>query len=185
MMKEKILELYSTEQIAERVKTLAADISQFYAEHDLIILSTQESCFVFLADLLRQMTIHPRTGFLRFTQHSFGLLRDLSFTTEIDLRKKEVLLITGVLETGVPQDYLMRQLTERGANNIKLCTLLNKNMSRRVELQPDWFAFETNEDYVFGYGLGFQERFRELPFLARVKREADEGRKARKSLKKK
>jgi hypoxanthine-guanine phosphoribosyltransferase len=58
-------------------------------------------------------------------------------------------------------------------------------MSRRVELQPDWFAFETNEDYVFGYGLGFQERFRELPFLACVNKETETSKKARKSVKKK
>lgn len=170
-MNEKIIELYSTEQINERVKTLAADISESYKEGDLLILSAHEDCFVFLADLLRFLEIHPQTGFLRFTHHSLGGVQDLSFATEMHLGKKNILLVTGVLETGVTQDYLMRQLVGRGAKSVKLCALLNKTNSRHVEVQPDWYGFETNEDYVFGYGLEFQERWRELPYLATIERE--------------
>lgn len=170
-MNEKILELYSAEQINERVKTLAVDISKSYKEDDLLILSAHEDSFVFLADLLRFLEIHPQTGFLRFTHHSLGGVQDLSFSTEMLLGKKHILLVTGVMETGVTQDYLIRQLVGRGAKSVKLCALLNKTVSRHVEVQPDWYAFETNEDYVFGYGLEFQERWRELPFLATIERE--------------
>ena len=170
MMTEKIIELYTSAQVAERIKTLAAEISEAYKDRDLVILSSHEDCFIFLADLLRNLNVHPQTAFLRFAHNSFGGVQDISFTTTMHLRKKDVLLVTGVLETGVTQEYLMRQIMGRGAHSVKLCVLLNKTGSRHVELQPDWFAFETNEDYVFGYGLEFQERWRELPFLATVAR---------------
>jgi len=174
-MNEQIKELFSTAQITERIKALAEEISRAYNERDLIIFSAHEDSFVFLADLLRALDIHPRTTFLRYAHNSLGGVQDLSFTTMIDVSKKDVLLVTGVLETGVTQDYLQRQLIGRGAKSVKLCVLLNKTESRHVELQPDWSAFETNEDYVFGYGLEFQDRWRELPFLATFESKEDDG----------
>lgn len=165
-MGEAIKELYSAAQIAERIKTLAAEISLAYTGQDPVILCAHEDSFVFLADLLRALDIHPQTAFLRYAHYSLGGMRDLSFTTLVDVSKRDVLLVTGVLETGVTQDYLIKQLIGRGANSVKLCVLLYKPESRHVELQPDWFAFQTKEDYVFGYGLELQDRWRELRFLA-------------------
>ncbi len=173
-MNENIKELYSTTQITERTKTLAEEISQAYDERDLIIMSAHEDSFIFLADLLRSLKIHPRTAFLRVAHNSVGAMHDLSFMTTVDVVKKDVLLVTGVLNTGITQEYLQRQLTGRGAKSVKLCVLLNKTANRHVELQPDWWAFETNEDYVFGYGLEFQDRWRELPFLATFESKKDE-----------
>ncbi len=78
-----------------------------------------------------------------------------------------MLLVEGVLDTGVPQEYLIRQLVAaRGARRVRLCVLVDKPEGRRTDVRPEWSAFETREAYVVGYGLGFQERWRELPALA-------------------
>jgi len=165
-MADEIKEVYSAEQIAARVKELASEISQAYEGRDFTVLGVLDDSFVFLADLLRAIKIPSRTAFLRYDHQSLGGVQDISFTTQVDLSKRELLLVEGVLDTGVTQEYLMKQLGAHGATNVRLCVLVDKPDGRRVELEPDWRAFETHENYVFGYGLGFQDRWRGLPYLA-------------------
>jgi hypoxanthine phosphoribosyltransferase len=166
-MADGIVEIYSAAQIAERVKALAAEISQAYAGRELTVLGVVEDGFMFLADLLRQLDVPLRTAFVNYEHRSLGGVQDLNFSTQLDLARRDVLLVEGVMETGVTQEYLIKQLESRGAASVKLCVLIDKIDTRRVSLEPDWRAFETHEDYVFGYGLGMRERWRNLPYLAR------------------
>jgi hypoxanthine phosphoribosyltransferase len=165
-MADEIVEVYSAGEIAKRIKELAREISQAYEGRDFTVLGVQDDSFIFLADLLRAINIPLRTAFLRYDHHSLGGVQDISFTTQVDLSKRELLLVEGVLDTGITQEYLIKQLGAHGAANVRLCVLVDKPDGRRVELEPDWRAFETHEKYVFGYGLGFQDRWRGLPFLA-------------------
>jgi len=167
-MDERLVEVFSAAQIAERVGTLAAEIGAAYDGRELTVLGVLEDGFVFLADLLRELRLPLRTAFLRYDHRSLGGFQDLQFSAQTDLAGRDVLLVEAVLETGVPQEYIMRQLAERGARELKLCVLLDKPDRRRVELKPDWRAFETHEEYVVGYGLGLNERWRNLPYLARA-----------------
>lgn len=164
-MAEEIVEVYSAAAIADRVSALAAEISEAYAGRELTVLCVLEDSFVFLADLLRQLSLAPRTVFLRYDHQSLGGVQDISFSTQTDLTRRDVLLVEGVLETGVTQEYLVKQLGALGASSVNLCVLLDKTDRRRVSLEPDYRGFETHEPYVFGYGLGFQERYRELSYL--------------------
>jgi len=166
-MAEQFVEVYSAAEIAERIQSLAAEISGAYEGRELSVLGVLEDGFVFLADLLRAIKTPVRTAFLRYRHHTLAGVQDLSFSTQMDLTGRDVLLVEGVVETGVTQEYLIKQLEARGAATVKLCVLLDKPERRRVSLKPDWRAFEAVGDgYLFGYGLGFQERWRELPFLA-------------------
>jgi hypoxanthine phosphoribosyltransferase len=173
-MADEIVEVYSAAAIADRVKELAREIAQAYEGRDFTVLGVLDDSFVFLADLLRAINIPSRTAFLRLDHQSLGGVQDISFTTQVDLSKREVLLVEGVLDTGVTQEYLMKQLGAHGAANVRLCVLVDKPDGRRVELEPDWRAFETHEDYVFGYGLGFQGRWRGLPYLATFGRKGED-----------
>ncbi|MBA3767071.1 MAG: hypoxanthine phosphoribosyltransferase [Acidobacteria bacterium] len=161
-----IKEVYSAAQIAERVQALGGEIAQAYEGRELTILGILDDSFVFLADLLRSLRTPARTAFIRYDHQSLGGLQDISFSTRMDLTGRDVMLVEGVLETGITQEYLIKQLGTHGAKSVRLCVLVDKPDRRRLDLQPQWRAFETHEDYVFGYGLGFQERYRELPFLA-------------------
>jgi hypoxanthine phosphoribosyltransferase len=170
-MADQIVEVYSSQEIADRVKALAAEISRAYEGREVAVLGVLGDGFVFLADLLRAIKTPLRTAFLRYDHQSLGGVQDLTFSTVMDLTGRDVLLIEGVLETGVTQEYLIKQLEERGAATVKLCVLIDKPDRRRVNLKADWRAFETKQGYLFGYGLGFQERWRELPYLASFVRE--------------
>lgn len=169
-MNEQIEELYGSGEVSERVRALAAEISEAYRGQELTVLGVLEDGFVFLADLLRAIETPLRTSFLRYDHRTHGGLQDLTFSTDIDLKGRDLLLVEGVLDTGVPQEYLMKQLEAQGARRVRLCVLVDKPDGRRTDVRPDWRAFETHEDYVVGYGLGFQERWRELPYVAVFRR---------------
>jgi hypoxanthine phosphoribosyltransferase len=165
-MTDEIVEVYGAAQIADRVKELAQEIGQAYEGRDFTVLGVLDDSFIFLADLLRAINVPFRTAFLRYDHQSLGGIQDITFSTQIDLSRRDLLLVEGVLDTGVPQEYLIKQLGAHGASSVRLCVLIDKPDGRRVELVPDWRAFETHESYVFGYGLGFQDRWRELSYLA-------------------
>lgn len=169
-MTEQPSEIYSAADIAARIKTLAAEITSDARSQELTILAPLEDAFVFLADLLRSLAAPLRTSFLRYDHRSFGGVQDLSFTTPVDIKGRDCLLVEAVLDTGVTQEYLIKQLEDRGAARVRLCVLVDKPDRRRTQIEPQWRAFESHEDYVVGYGLGFQERWRELPYLAALKR---------------
>lgn len=169
-MDGRVVEIRSAAEIAERVRALADEISEAYRADELTVLGGHDDSFIFLADLLRSLSIPVRTSFLRYEHHSRGGLQDLSFGTNIDLSGREVLLVEGVLDTGIPQEYLIKHLGAQGARRARLCVLVDKPAGRRTSVQPDWRAFEAEEDYIVGYGLGFQERWRELPYLATLAR---------------
>lgn len=173
-MANEMIEVYSAADIAERVRQLAREIGGAYGGRDITILGALEDSFVFLADLLRALQTPSRMAFLRYNHQSLGGVQDISFSTQVDISRRDVLLIEGVLDTGVPQEYLIKQLGAHGAASVKLCVLVDKPDRRRVGLEPDWRAFETREDYVFGYGLGFQDRWRGLPYLATFARKAED-----------
>ena len=166
-MNEQLVEIHSAEEIAGRVRSIAAEISEASRQRELTVLGVLEDGFVFLADLLRALDAPLRTAFLRYEHRTLGGVQDLSFTTPLDLRGRDVVLVEGVLNTGVTQEYIVKQLESRGAARVRLCVLVDKTDERRTTVEPDWRAFETHEPYVVGYGLGFQERWRELPYLAK------------------
>lgn len=166
-MSEQLVEIHSAEEIAGRVRSIAAEISEASKQKELTILGVLEDSFVFLSDLLRAIDAPLRTAFLRYDHRTLGGVQDLSFTTPLDLRGRDVVLVEGVLNTGVTQEYIVKQLESRGAARVRLCVLIDKTDERRTTVEPDWRAFESHEPYVVGYGLGFQERWRELPYLAK------------------
>jgi len=166
-MSEQLVEIHSAEEIAGRVRAIAAEISEASRQRELTVLGVLEDAFVFLSDLLRAVDAPVRTAFLRYEHRTLGGVQDLSFLTPLDLRGRDVVLVEGVMGTGVTQEYIVKQLESRGAARVRLCVLVDKSVERRTTVAPDWRAFETHEPYVVGYGLGFQERWRELPYLAK------------------
>jgi hypoxanthine phosphoribosyltransferase len=174
-MQNRIKELYSAAEIAARIESLAAEIAKEYGEREITVLGVLEDSFVFLADLLRQLKIPVYTAFLRYDHRSLGGLQDLTFSTQIDLTNRTILLVEGVMDTGVTQAYITEQLRSQGASDVRLCVLVNKPDKRRVSLEPDWYAFESHDEYVFGFGLAFNERWRELRFLATFDRDEKAG----------
>jgi hypoxanthine phosphoribosyltransferase len=165
-MDNQIIEAYSAAEISSRVKTLAEELNSFYQNKKLTVLGVTEDSFIFLADLLRLLNLPLRTSFLQFEPRSVGGIQNLFLSTQMDITGHEILLVEGVMSTGVTERYAVEHLTSRGAASVKLCVLVDKPDSRRVNLIPDWKVFESHHNYIFGYGLGFNNQWRQLPYLA-------------------
>jgi hypoxanthine phosphoribosyltransferase len=164
----------SAEQIQKRVRELGRQISDDYQGKTLLALAVLENSFVFVADLVRALEIPVICSFVKpsYRQQTSGGVSDMLeilFSHELDIRGKEVLLVEGLVHSGVTSEFLMNDLRGRGAASVKLATLLDRQSARRVQLQPDYFGFLVDETFLIGYGLGSPEQTnRNLPFLAAV-----------------
>lgn len=158
--------LYSQEQLQTRVNELGAQISDEYRGQDLTVVGLLEDSFIFFADLLRTITCPVSCGFIYVKKHNIGGHTDIHYTSEFDLMGRNILLIGDIMDTGITFDYLTKQLSSRNPKSIKICVLLDKPDQRRIDIQPDYIAFKTAEEHVFGYGLGIQGMYRQFPYLA-------------------
>jgi hypoxanthine phosphoribosyltransferase len=162
----------SAEQIQKRVRELARQISDDYQGKTVQALAVLENSFIFMADLVRALEIPVVCAFVkpRYSQQPSGAASDvleILFSHELDIRGKDILLVEGLVHSGVTSEFLMNNLRGRGAASVKLATLLDRQSARRVQLQPDYFGFLVDEAFLVGYGLGGGEQInRNLPFLA-------------------
>jgi len=158
--------IVTKEEIADRVRELADEIRGAYVDQDLTMVGLLEDSFVFLADLVRAIDTPLKCCFLKASVHQTGGHMDIVYTTEFDPHGTNILLVGGVLDTGVTLDYIERQLTARGAKSVKACVLVDKPAFRTTDLTPEFVGFERNEERVIGYGLGLGNAYRYLSELA-------------------
>ena len=169
---EPLRPVISTDQIQKRVKELARQISDDYSGQTIQMLAVLENAFMFLADLVRAVDVPVVCQFIKpkYTRPPSGASHDVMeifFSHEPDIRGQHILLVEGLVHSGVTSEFLMGDLRSRGAASVKLVTLLDRQSARRVPLQPDYFGFLVDETFLVGYGLGAVEQTsRNLPYLA-------------------
>ena len=164
-------QVISADQIQKRVRELGRQISDDYRGQTLIALGILENGFMFIADLVRALEVPVVCTFIkpRYKESKQGEapLLEIFFSHELPIEGKHVLLIEGLVHSGVTTEYLMSDLRGRGAASVKLAALLDRQSARRVPLQPDYFGFLVDEAFLCGYGLGSPEQTgRNLPYLA-------------------
>jgi len=169
---EPLRPVITTEQIQKRVKELGRQISDDYKGQTIQMLAVLENAFMFQADLVRALEVPVVCQFIkpRYKQTQDGSANDVMeifFSHEPDIRGQHILLVEGLVHSGVTSEFLMSDLRGRGAASVKLVTLLDRQSARRVPLQPDYFGFLVDETFLVGYGLGAVEQTsRNLPYLA-------------------
>src|SRR5947209_16217551 len=162
----------SAEQIQKRIKELGRQISADYQGQTVQALAVLENSFMFLADLVRALDVPVVCQFIKPKYSkpqgsTAGNITEIFFSHEPDIRGQNILLVEGVVHSGVTSEFLMSDLRARGASSVKLVTLLDRQSARRVQLQPDYFGFLVDEAFLVGYGLGAVEQTgRGLPYLA-------------------
>jgi hypoxanthine phosphoribosyltransferase len=164
----------SAEQIQRRVQEMARQISHDYAGQTVHALALLENGFIFMADLVRAMEIPVICQFIkpRYSTRpdsGQGETLEIFFSHELEIEGQHLLLVEGLVHSGVTSEFLMSDLRNRGASSVKLATLLDRQSARRVQLQPDYFGFLVDESFLIGYGLGSPNQTdRNLPYLATV-----------------
>jgi hypoxanthine phosphoribosyltransferase len=165
-LKTQLRTVIRAEQIQKRVREMARQISHDYEGRTVHALALLENGFVFMADLMRELEVPVICQFIKPQYHQ-GEILEIFFSHGSDIRGQHVLLVEGLLHSGVTNEFLMNDLRARGAASVKLATLLDRQSARRVQLQPDYFGFLVDEAYLVGYGLGSMEQTnRNLPYLA-------------------
>jgi hypoxanthine phosphoribosyltransferase len=164
-------QVISADQIQKRVRELGRQISDDYKGRTVVALGILENSFLFMADLVRAMEVPLICTFIkpRYKQTSQGdaPILEIFFSHELEIKGKHVLLVEGLVHSGVTTEFLMSDLKARGAASVKLVTLLDRQSARRVPLQPDYFGFLVDDAFLCGYGLGSTEQTdRNLPYLA-------------------
>ena len=159
--------LFSREVIAARVRELAAQISCDYAGRTLLLVGVLTGAFVFLADLMRQLTVPVEVEFVRLASYGTGatstgrvrLLQDLTRS----IVGRDVLIVEDILDTGLTLCYLLEQLRVRQPASLHVCVLLHRHGPKPYALRPDYVGFEVADGFVVGYGIDYAEQHRHLP----------------------
>jgi hypoxanthine phosphoribosyltransferase len=165
--------LLDSETVANRVAELGAQISSDYAGRDPVLVSVLKGALVFLADLMRAMDL--RTSIDLMEVSSYGGATETSGQVRIlkDLSKpiegRDVIVVEDIIDTGLTLNYLLRYLADKGPASIKIVCLLDKPARRMAEIPIDYRGFTIPDRFVIGYGLDYDERYRNLPYIGVLK----------------
>jgi hypoxanthine phosphoribosyltransferase len=161
--------------IAARVDTLVDEILATSRPENLVLIGILKGSFMFLADLMRgfhRHGVHPRIDFLTLSSYGSGTTSSGKVEIIHDLRENlsgtDVLLVDDILDTGRTLAFTKRLMLERGARSVHSCVLLDKRAHRAVEFEADFKGFEIDDHFVVGYGLDYDNLYRELPHIAKV-----------------
>ena len=171
--------LFDEDQIAARVAELGRQISEDYAGQEVLVVCVLNGAMPFTADLLRKLDGQVCLDTIAASSYGSGtkssgvvkIVKDLDNNVE----GYDLLLVEDILDSGLTLSYLRELLRDRHPNSIKIVTLLNKPARRTADIQPDYCCFEVPDEFVVGYGLDFDERYRNLPYVGVLKEEVYQG----------
>ena len=163
--------LLTGEQIRARVRELGQEISRDYADTGILLVGVLRGTVVFLADLMRSISVPVSVDFLAL--NSYGQATKASGVVRImkDLEEssegKHVLLVEDFIDPGLPLRYICKNLQARRPASLKVCVMLDKPVHRLADVKVDYVGFQIPNVFVVGYGLDFRQRYRNLPFIAK------------------
>lgn len=164
--------LFTEKQILTRVEEIARQVEQDYAGQPLILCGVLKGSIPFLADLMRRLSGDIRIALIEMKSQVDGKHASILFTSSMELAGKHVLIVEDIVDTGITLDYLLKHLeAERAPASIRVAALLDKPSARHLDVPIHYRGFTVPDKFVVGYGLDYQERFRNLPFITWVEPE--------------
>lgn len=165
--------LFTQEDISKIINKLGAQISEDYKNRNLLLVSILKGSIVFMADLMRAITIPCRIDFMAVSSYGSGtktsgvvkIIKDL----DIDLEGYDVLIVEDILDSGKTLSYILDLLLNKNPKSVRICTLLDKPDRRQVDLTPEYKGADVPDEFIVGYGLDCDEKYRNLPFIGVLK----------------
>jgi hypoxanthine phosphoribosyltransferase len=162
--------IVTQEEMRARIRELGRQITADYADKDLILVGILKGAFAFYADLARAVRLPLKVDFLVVSSYgsrprSSGKVKMVTDLTE-DIAGRDVLLVEDIVDSGLTVQYLTTTLSKRKPKSIKVCALLRKPERRKVDVTVHYVGFQIPNKYVVGYGLDYQQKYRNLPYLA-------------------
>ncbi len=167
--------LCTEQQLQEKIAELGAAITKDYAGKDLLMVSILKGSVMVMADLMRAVDLPLQIDFMNVSSYGAGtetkgsvkILKDL----DVDIKGKNLLIVEDILDSGVTLHNLMNLLQQREPASIEICTLFSKPSRRKVDVEAKYIGFEIPDAFIVGYGLDYDERFRNLPYVGILKEE--------------
>ena len=167
--------LYSEEELEAKCAELGAQISKDYEGKNLLLVSVLKGAVVFMTDLMRHITVPCSIDFMVVSSYGSGvktsgvvkIVKDL----DADLAGKDLLIVEDILDTGMTLHYLKQLLQDRNPNSIRIATLLDKPERRRAAVRADYVGYQVPDEFVVCYGLDYDEKYRNLPYVGILKPE--------------
>ena len=167
--------LISEKEIKKAIRKMGKAISKDYADKNLMLVAVLKGSIMIMADLMRSITIPVNIDFMSVSSYGGGtktsgvvrIIKDLDH----DLSGKDVLIVEDILDSGLTLSYLTKILKERNVSSIKVATLLDKPERRVADITPDYCCFTVPDEFVVGYGLDFDQKYRNLPYVGILKPE--------------
>jgi len=174
---EKIL--VDRQQIAEKVKELGKRISSDYKDKQLVVVGVLKGGFIFLADLMREITIPVDVDFISVSSYgsateSSGVVRIIK-DLDVDITGKHVLIVEDLVDTGLTLKHLKELLSTRKPLSVKICTAFDKPSRRKIEIDVDYDGIVVPDEFIVGYGLDYAGKYRNLPDVCTLKPSAIKG----------
>ena len=175
MKEDDLRVLLSEDEIREKVRELGGKITADYKNSNLMLVTVLKGAVVFLADLMRQIDVPAEIDFMVVSSYGSGvkssgvvkIVKDL----DVPLAGKDILIVEDILDSGLTLSYIKELLESRGPRSIRIATLLDKPSRRKVDLQADYIGFSVPDEFVIGYGLDYDEKYRNLPYIGILKPE--------------
>ncbi|GAB6147028.1 hypoxanthine phosphoribosyltransferase [Desulfocicer niacini] len=167
-----LIPMISQEEIAQKVKETGARISRDYEDKSLVLIGILKGSFIFLADLTRVITIDHQVDLVGVSSYSgtstTGIIK---FTKEpdLDLRGKDILIVEDIVDTGHTLSALLKFFKTYQPRSMKVCALINKEERRDVKIAVDYSCFNVEEGFIVGYGLDYDQKYRNLPAIFDLK----------------
>lgn len=164
--------LLTQEQIMDRLTELGKEISEDYEGKEILLVGILKGSVVFMADLMRQIKVPLQIDFMAVSSygkstHSSGVVRILK-DLDADIEGRHVLIVEDIVDTGLTLSYLVENLLSRKPASLKICTFLDKPERRQTQIIPDYNGYEIPDEFVVGYGLDYNEKYRNLPYIGVV-----------------
>jgi hypoxanthine phosphoribosyltransferase len=162
--------LIDEDSLSARVAELGAEVSADYQGRDLLLIGVLKGAVFFMADLMRHITVPCEVDFMAISSYgdstdSSGIVRILK-DLDINIEGRDVLVVEDIIDSGLTLSYLMRNLESREPASLEVCALMTKPARREIDVPVRYVGFEIPNRFVVGYGLDFQERYRNLPYVA-------------------
>jgi len=171
--------IVTQEQMRSRIRELGRQISTDYAGKNLVLVGVLKGAYAFYADLARAIRIPMRVDFIVVTSYgkratTSGKVKLITELTE-QIKGKDVLLVEDIVDSGLTVQHLMKSLAKKKPRSLRVCTLLSKPDRRQVNVHIHYVGFKIPDQYVVGYGLDYQQQYRNLPYLAVLDQPGTEG----------
>lgn len=170
--------LFTERQIAVMVERIGKEISRDYKDKNLLLISVLKGSVVFMADLMRSIDIPARIDFMAVSSYGSGTKTSgvvkINMDLALPLAGYDIVVVEDILDSGRTLEYLIDLLNGRGPNSIKVCTLFDKPERRQVDIQASYVGSQIPDAFIVGYGLDYDEKYRNLPFVGILKPEVYE-----------